>query len=123
MKLYIDTYAMIEYLNGNRDYAKYFKGQSLVTSILNLGELYYLLLRDSGEMMADRAYLAFANYQTPITEQDVKDGMKFRLRLKAQRVNLSYADAIGYSIAQRDKARYLTGDDAFKALSGVEFVK
>ena len=59
MKLYIDTYAMIEYLNGNRDYAMYFKGQSLVTSILNLTGLYYLLLRDSGEMMADRAYLAF----------------------------------------------------------------
>ncbi|MCS4539230.1 MAG: hypothetical protein HYU03_00860, partial [Thaumarchaeota archaeon] len=61
-KFYLDTYAIVEYLTGNEVYRKYLKGASLITCKLNLMELYYVLLRDSGESNADNAYLAFRNY-------------------------------------------------------------
>lgn len=122
-KFYLDTYAIVEYLTGNEVYGKYLKGASLITCKLNLMELYYVLLRDSGESNADNAYLAFRNYETPIEEVDIKQAMKFRLRMKARKSDFSYADAIGYAIAQRVGVLYLTGDDHFRSLSGVEFHK
>jgi predicted nucleic acid-binding protein len=36
---------------------------------------------------------------------------------------LSYADCINYSIARKLKIKLLTGDEDFRGLSGVEFVK
>lgn len=123
MKFFLDTYAMREYLRGNAAYKPYFSGNELSTSLLNLIELYYILLKDEGEAEAEKAYLAFTEYELEIRDDDVKKGMKFGLACKARRENISYADAIGYSLAQRIGARFLTGDDAFKQKPRVEFVK
>jgi hypothetical protein len=49
--------------------------------------------------------------------------MKLRLSARARKVDFSYADAIGYAMSGRLRLRYLTGDDAFKGLPNVEFVK
>jgi len=42
--------------------------------------------------------------------------MALKLRMKSKRVGLSYADALGYTIAERLGMKYLTGDDAFRSL-------
>lgn len=114
---------MIEFLRGNLNYSRYFAHTILTTSVLNLVELYFLVLREHGEEDADRTYGAFRQYQTEIHEEDVKNGMKLWLRMKLNRVNLSYADAIGYVISERLGAKYLTEDNTFKTLPNVEFVK
>jgi predicted nucleic acid-binding protein len=114
---------MREYLKGSTLYKRYFAGHELVTSRLNLIELYYVLLQDEGEALADEAYFAFKQYEVEITDEDVKKGMKFRLACKAKRENISYADAIGYTLCGRLGADFLTGDDAFRKKPGVEFVK
>ncbi len=36
---------------------------------------------------------------------------------------MSYADAVGYYLAQKNKLKFLTGDKEFEELAGVEFVK
>lgn len=123
MKFFLDTYAMREYLKGSVPYRRYFVENELVTSRLNLIELYYILLQDEDEDMADGAYLAFKQYEVEITDEDVKKGMKFRLACKAKKENISYGDAIGYTLSGRLGADFLTGDDAFKKKPGVEFVK
>jgi len=56
-------------------------------------------------------------------DEDVKDGMKRRLELRKKKLELSYADAIGYAVSLRLMLMFLTGDDAFKNLEKVEFVK
>ena len=56
-------------------------------------------------------------------DDDVKDGMKRRLELRKKKLDLSYADAIGYAVSLRLMLMFLTGDDAFKNLEKVEFVK
>ncbi len=81
------------------------------------------MLRDDKESGADKSYLAFKQYQVPIIDYNVKSAMKSRLRSKAKKENISYADAIGYTIAERLEAIYLTGDDAFERLPDMEFVK
>lgn len=125
-KYFLDTYALMEYVAGNRNYLPYFSsnsGDQVSTSILNLMELYFHILRDSGENIADDSYAQFKQFDLPLTDDDVKSAMQLRLRLKARRLDLSYTDAIGYSIAQRIGAKFLTGDLAFKNLPDVEFVR
>lgn len=115
----------MEYVAGNRNYLRYFSSNSdkLSTSILNLMELYFHILRDAGENIAENSYAQFKQFDLPLTDNDVKSAMQLRLRLKATRLDISYADAIGYSMARRIGAKFLTGDLAFKSLSGVEFVR
>lgn len=73
--------------------------------------------------MAEKAHITFSNYETPVTTRDIKDAAKLRLRTKVRKIDLSYADAIGYMVAERTEARFLTGDDSFQHLSNVEFVR
>lgn len=119
---FIDTYAMIEYLSGNKRYSKYF-GNDLHTSKLNLMEMYFLVLREQGEKVADRSYATFRVFETSFDDEDVKEAMKMRLRLKAGKTHLSYTDALGYQLSKKLGMKFLTGDDAFKHLANVEFVK
>ena len=53
----------------------------------------------------------------------MKEGMKRRLELRRMKKNLSYADALGYTVSLRLRARFLTGDKAFEDLENVEYVK
>lgn len=119
---FIDTYAMVEYLSGNKHYSKYFD-HDLHTSKSNLMELYFLVLKEQGEDMADRSYTTFRLFETSFDDEDVKEAMKIRLRLKADKTHLSYADALGYWLSKKLGAKFLTGDDAFRHLPNVEFVK
>ena len=47
--------------------------------------------------------------------------MKFRLKNK--KMDLSYADCIGYIYACENNLKFLTGDEKFKDMDNVEFVK
>lgn len=86
-------------------------------------ETYYAVLRDYGEAAADRAYSAAAKYSVEFDDEDVKRSMKKRLELRRKKLNLSYADALGYILSFKLKVRFLTGDNAFKDLDNVELVK
>ncbi len=121
-KFFLDTYAILEYLRGNAEYLDRISGAELTTSLLNLMELYYIFLRDHGEKAAESVYSAYRHYQAEATDEDVRSGMALKLRMKSKRISLSYADALGYAIAERLGIRYLTGDDAFRGLPNVEFV-
>lgn len=122
MSYFIDTYAMVEYLSGNKHYSKYFD-HDLHTSKLNLMELYFLVLKEQGKDMADKSYTTFRLFETSFDDEDVKEAMKIRLRLKADKTHLSYADALGYWLSKTLGVKFLTGDDAFRHLPNVEFVK
>ena len=46
-----------------------------------------------------------------------------RKELKNKGLNISYVDAVGYQVARERKIKFLTGDEAFRDLPDVEFVK
>ena len=86
-------------------------------------EIYYAVLRDYGESEAEKAYSANAKYVVEFGDEDVKEGMKRRLELRGKKLNLSYADALGYTVSLRLRIKFLTGDEAFEDLENVEYVK
>ena len=119
MKYFFDTYALFEIMNDKPGYRK-FAGEDMVTSILNLGELYYGLMRDGGAKFAQERYAKIKCMIIPVTEDSVKRAMEFRF---ANSHKLSYIDCIGYQLAKENNLLFLTGDKAFEGIENVEFVK
>ena len=118
---FLDTYAMHEIIAGNPSYEKYATGISVITTRLNLMELYYTLLARYGEKEADENYSLFLPYSVEVGDDVIKAAMHYKLEHKERK--LSYVDCIGYSLAKQRNARFLTGDREFKDVLGVEYVK
>lgn len=119
-RFFADTYAIIEYLNGNEKYRRYFENNEYIISRLNLMELYYSALLENPEI-ADTYFESFSSMEVDFTDETMKKAMKFRKEYK--KLKLSYADCIGYQIALEEKAKFLTGDKGFKKMENVEYVK
>ena len=117
---FLDSYAIYEIIAGNPRYEDYL-GKDSNTSILNIAEIYYPLLREFGESFADDRTLPLFSTILPIKSLTIKRAMLFRLKNKDKR--LSYADCIGYALAKENGLRFLTGDKEFEGLTNVEFVK
>ncbi len=115
---FLDTYAMFEIILGNKKYAPY-DSQNVLTTKLNLMELFYGLLRKFGEKIAIFFYEQFSEYTINYDDESIQEACK----LKLTNNKLSYVDCIGYVLAQKNKAKFLTGDKAFKNMDNVEYVK
>ena len=119
-KYFFDSYAFFEIIKGNKNYSNYLK-VSIVTTKLNLMELYYWLLRRDGKESAEKYYQKFLPFCYEISDEIIKSACEFRLIHKEK--ELSYVDCIGYIIAKNMKIKFLTGDNDFKNINNVEFVK
>lgn len=119
--LFLDTYALYEIIAGNKAYKKYTSGVALITTKLNLMELYYGLLINHNKKIAEKSYQAFREYVIEIDDETIKKAMEFKLANKEK--NLSYVDCVGYTIANQRNINFLTGDKEFKDMEGVEYVK
>lgn len=117
---FADTYAIIEIIKGNPNYKKYLDKQ-LWTSKFNITELYYSFLKDYGEKIADEYTTAYSKIIIPITYSSIKEGMKFKLKNKSEK--LSYVDCVGYALSKELEVKFLTGDSKFENKENVEFVR
>jgi len=117
---FFDSYALFEIVNGSKNYERYTK-TNIVTTKLNLFELYYGLLKDADEktaLVALEKYFAFTvNFDRDVIEHAAK------LRLIYKKWDLSMTDCIGYIIAKKLGIKFLTGDKQFENMENVEFVK
>ena len=120
LKYFLDTYAFLEIIKGNKNYNSYADAEGY-TTILQLYELYFHLLRSFGVAAADTYFQKYLPLKIEIKDQDVVLAAKFRLKYLKQ--NISYADALGYIIAQERGLLFLTGDKEFRSFDGVVFVK
>jgi uncharacterized protein len=120
MKYFMDTYAIIEIIKENRNYKKYLNHE-FFTSIFNLYELYYVLLRDKGEEMAREYYNQFRQFLIEAGDEDIFKAAGFKLENKKK--DISYTDALGYALCSEKGMRFLTGDKEFAGMDNVEFVK
>ena len=116
--LFFDTYALFEVIRGNPNYKAY-QDIMVITTVFNLAELNYGLKKETGQKTADDFTDKFAFSVVAVTVSDVKEAMSLRFKKK----DLSIPDAIGYTVAQRLGLKFLTGDDDFKDMPEVEFVK
>mgnify|MGYP001618431328 CR=1 FL=1 len=120
MKYFFDTYAIIEIIRENKNYERYFE-EEIVTSVLNLGELYYSLLREKGENEANKWHEKLRQTALAVNPEIIRAAMKFRHDNKNK--NLSFIDCVGYKMAEEKGLVFLTGDQEFEGLHNVEFVK
>jgi len=119
---FFDTYALLEIFYGNERYRKYLD-EDVITTKLNLMEIYYHMLREEGEDFANQYYDETVEYAIDFDDRDIKESMRFRLNMKKEKKNLSYVDALGYVIAEKLGIKFLTGDNAFEGMDNVEYVK
>ena len=118
---FFDTYALYEVIKGNNDYKKFTSGCAIITTRLNLMELYYGLLLKHDENTAEKYYEIFKGYVVDTDDETIKQAMKLKKQIKQK--NLSYVDCIGYTISLERNIKFLTGDKEFKNLPNVEYIK
>lgn len=119
-KYFWDTYAVIELINGNLNYAKYAQEEVILT-IFNLAEVYWVCLNEYSEDIANELYEKYSRTIVQISDEVLKEAIKFRKQNKKK--DLSYTDCIGYIYSLRNNLKFLTGDKEFQGLKNVEFVK
>ena len=117
---FFDTYAIIEILKGNPTYSKY-KGCNPMVSGFNLAELHLQIAREFGEETADSILGEYSKCVIDFNLDDIKETTK--MKIKHAKRKFSIPDSIGYVIAKRLGIKFLTGDDAFRGMDSVEFVK
>ena len=117
---FCDTYALIEIIKGNKNYNGY-TGFMLVTSELNLMELYYSLLRDFGTSIAKNYFKEWEASAVRIPKSIIQSAMNLKHIYNKEK--LSYVDCMGYTYALANNMPFLTGDEKFEKKTGVEFVK
>ena len=120
-KFYFDTYAIIEVGKGNKSYDPYAKDVQMVLNKLNLLELAYFLLREGREEEVQEMFDKYSKFHIEYSNHDLilAAFIKFKLRKK----QISFVDCIGYILAKKHHAKFLTGDEHFRNMENVEFVK
>ncbi|MEK6952410.1 MAG: PIN domain-containing protein [Nanoarchaeota archaeon] len=120
IKYFFDSYAIIELIKGNSNYARYVSEEVVIT-IFNLAEIYWAALNELNEKEAEEIYNQYKLNVIDIDDDILKEAIKFRKINKKK--DLSYTDCIGYIYALRKNLKFLTGDKEFEEMDNVEFVK
>ena len=63
----------------------------------------------------------YLRYNIEPTTNAIVEAVK--LKFTHRKKKISYVDCLGYSIAKENKVRFLTGDEKFRNMDNVEFVK
>lgn len=111
---------MLEMVKGNASYKKYLD-EELFTTILNLYEFYYNVLKEYDDKVAMEMFYRFYGFVMGIADEEIFLASSYKLEQRKRRI--SYVDALGYVIAKNHNMRFLTGDKEFKGMADVEFVK
>lgn len=117
---FFDTYAIIELINKKKNYEKY--GDSrLITSVLNIAELYYHLLLKYNRKTADYVIRKTSFDLIEFGKLECIEAMRYRHSRKKDK--LSFIDCLGYILSIKNNLKFLTGDKEFEKQPNVEFAK
>ncbi|MBI2142847.1 PIN domain-containing protein [Candidatus Woesearchaeota archaeon] len=120
VEYFFDTYALIEIVKGNPAYGG-FAAAKAYTTLLNLYELYVQILKDYGEELAKKEFEFFKRILIEIEDKHIFSAASFKI--KDKKTHFSYTDALGYSIAGAKSLKFVTGDNEFRNLPNVQFVR
>ncbi len=116
----LDTYALMEIMNGNPKFANYLNLNFVIADI-TLAEFYGVVLREQGEEKADLWSNKLRSFTREVSLAILVEAVKFRHKNKDK--NFSLVDAIGYIFAKQNNYLFVTGDKEFETLEGVEYIK
>ncbi|MGB9915658.1 MAG: type II toxin-antitoxin system VapC family toxin [Candidatus Bathyarchaeales archaeon] len=129
MKYIVDSYAWLEYFMGTNKGAKIkhiIEGrEEKITPTICLAEVYAKTLRVENPAQAEkqRAYIKEKSALAPLDEQVAIEAAKIQNKMKQQINNWGLADSIVYATGLIKKAQVITGDEHFKDLKNVIFLK
>jgi len=120
----LDSYSLISYVEGEKGAQKVsdiikqglIDKAEIFMSVVNWGEIYYIVLREQGEKVASLYLKTINRYPIKIIDADKSltlEAAKFKAFNK-----MSYADAFAAALAKIQKAKLVTGDKEFKAVEG-----
>jgi len=120
MKRVVDSYALLAFFEKEPGFEKVEsalitaneKDQNLLMSVLNFGEVYYIVLREYGLAKAIEIEKIIQTLPIDIVDVDVTL-TKEAAQYKAFK-NLSYADCFAAALAKTNKAELITGDKEFQ---------
>jgi predicted nucleic acid-binding protein len=115
-----DSYAFFEILKGNENYNKY-KNAEIVTTKLNLFEVYLGVLREHNEESAEKILNQYYDFAIDFDRKVITEAAKFKKKVNKR--DLSMTDCISYILACQLGIKFLTGDKEFEGMEDVEFVK
>jgi uncharacterized protein len=118
---FLDTYGLIEIIHGNENYKKFTQKVGLITTALNLMELYYYCLRNFDRKTAEKYYKSFESFIINYDSEEIKKACEFKLENKKHKI--SFVDCIGYIIAKSQNVKFVTGDMQFENFENVEYLK
>lgn len=118
--LFFDTYAFYRIYEGAENYLKY-KDHKIVTTKLNLFEIYLAIFREYGEDDAEKFFNIIYPFINDFDENVIKEAAKLKNKLNKR--DLSMTDCIGYMLSKQLGIKFLTGDKEFEYFDNVEFVK
>lgn len=120
MPYFFDSYAIIEMFQQAPNFGCY-TNEKITITLLNLIEIAYYFHTNFGEDKARKVCDTLRESVIAISNEDIIQAVKFRHQNRKK--SLSYADSVGYIYALSHGLVFLTGDDAFKSMPNVEFVK
>jgi len=120
-RFYFDTYALIELGKGNPNYEPYKENVKILLNRLNLLEFSYFLFREGKGEDSKEIFRKYLRYDIDYDEDVLIKAAEMKLKFLKQR--LSFVDCIGYILAKKNNAKFLTGDEHFRDMGNVEFVK
>lgn len=117
---FLDTYALVEISKGNPNFMHLLKLDFVILDLI-LAELYTVLLREDGKVLADLWYKKLEGFVTTVRLPTLIRAVEYRYEHKKQ--NLSFFDCVGYIFARENNMKFVTGDKEFENKDGVEFIK
>ena len=127
MGIVFDTYALLAWFrDGDEKYRKFFesKDQKFIT-LLILTEFYFFLYHFSGKEKADeyKKILQVHFKLVPASAKTAVAAAVMRSKMLKQKKTMSYTDCMAYVLAVEHGHKLLTGDEHFRGLENVLFVK
>jgi ribonuclease VapC len=127
----LDSWALIAWLQGEEPARSKVRGiledaalpgaGTLSMSMINIGEVFYLIAKRRGAALAERFLSDFSTM--PIQGLMPDRGLILDAARLKSRFSISYADAFAVETARRQKATLVTGDPELLALSMKEPVE
>ena len=129
MKYVIDSYAWIEYFMGTKTGEKVKpiieNTEEKITPTICLAEIYAKTLRvENGELAEkQRIFIKEKSALAPLDEKTAVEAAMLTSKLKREIPGWGLADSIVYATALIKKAEVVTGDEHFKKLKNVTFIR
>jgi predicted nucleic acid-binding protein len=129
MKYVIDSYAWIAYFMGTEAGEKakpIIEGtEEKITPTICLAEVYAKTLKVESQELAEkqRLFIKEKSALAPLDELTAVESAKIQAKMKKEIADWGLADSIVYATGQTKKAEVVTGDEHFKKLKNVLFIK